>query len=258
MPHDLQGKRILVTREAKQARVFSEKIIVAGGVPIEVPLLKIACKQAENSNQILEKLPGYHWIIFTSANGVHCFFKQLPDGMEALPEQIKIAVVGHKTEEALLNYYRSADLMPEVYDADSLADIFLKKYEAGESILLVRGNRSRDVLPKVFTAKGIGFDSIEVYETTINKQNGDKLQKILSEHDLDFITFTSPSTVQSFVKLSGKHDTSCVCIGTTTEKVAIEHGFSSILTAEEFTIEGMIKVMSDYIAMEGNGQIDNK
>lgn len=248
MPH-LQGKRILITREEKQAKVFAEQVKAVGGVPIEVPLLKISCKQARNRDVVFEKLSDYDWIIFTSANGVHCFFKQLPDELQRQLKNTKFAVVGHKTEAALLEHNLSADLMPEIYDADSLAEIFLKKYEAGESILLVRGSRSRDVLPKVFTAKGIGFDAIEVYETRINEESSRLLQEVLAAKDIDFITFTSPSTVEAFVRLSGnKMPGRCVCIGTTTEKVAKQLGFTSIITAETFTIEGMIEVMSTYIA----------
>lgn len=245
---DLQGKRILITREAKQAKVFSEKISASGGIPVEAPLLKISNKVAENREFIFAKLPSYHWVIFTSANGVHCFFEQLPNHLTSLLENIKIAVVGHKTEEALKQYQFVADLMPEVYDADSLAEIFLKKYQAGETILLVRGNLSRDVLPRVFTKKGIGFDAIEVYETQMNRESAALLKRVIAADEIDFITFTSPSTVEAFAELSGNYIAiPCVCIGTTTKKAAEEHGFSSILTAQIFTIEGMIEEMRNHI-----------
>ncbi|MBN6205665.1 uroporphyrinogen-III synthase [Ralstonia pickettii] len=245
---DLKGKRILITREAKQTKFFSEKVRASGGIPIEVPLLKIASNKARNREVIFTKLSGYDWIIFTSANGVHYFFEQLPEELILLVRKMKLAVVGHKTEEALKQYHLSAHLVPEVYDANSLAEIFLEKYQAGESILLVRGNLSRDVLPSVFEKKGIGFDAIEVYETQMNKENAAMLKKVIAEEALDFITFTSPSTVEAFVKLSeGCTSFPCVCIGTTTKRAAENHGFTLILTAETFTIEGMIEVMSKHI-----------
>lgn len=245
---DLQGKRILITREAKQAKLFSEKVRASGGIPIEVPLLKIARKKAPNREMIFTKLSGYDWIIFTSANGVHYFFEQLSKELALQVRKMKFAVVGHKTEEALKQYHLSAHLVPAIYDANSLAEIFLEKYQSGESILLVRGNLSRDILPHVFEKKGIGFDAIEVYETQINKENAAMLKKVIAEEALDFITFTSPSTVEAFIELSDSYTAlPCVCIGTTTKKAAENYGFTSIVTAKIFTIEGMIEVMSNHI-----------
>src|SRR5699024_115590 len=139
----LNGKRVLVTREAKQAKEFSRLIKAAGGLPVQVPLLKIKCKNFA----LTEMLPSYAWLIFTSTNGVDCFLKQLTGQEKEFIKDSQIAVVGHKTAKALSIYDLTADLVPEVYDAVSLSEIFLEKYYAGESILLVRGNKSRDVLP---------------------------------------------------------------------------------------------------------------
>ena len=244
MAKDLQGKRIIVTREASQGKAFAEKISLLNGIPLELPLLRISCKKAENQEQIFNNSENYDWIILTSANGVNCFFKQFHSGNHSFSADVKLAVVGSKTEAALKQYGYDADLVPDIYDAESLAKIFLPKYENGERILLVRGNRSLDTLPKKFKEKGIGFDSIEVYETTMNEPIKDELYKVISNKEYDYITFTSPSTVQAFVELYGMAvDSPCVCIGTTTEKAARDSGFTHILTARTFTIEGMLEIM---------------
>lgn len=238
----LNGKRVLVTREAGQAKEFSRLIKAAGGLPVQVPLLKINCKKFAST----KAFPSYDWLIFTSTNGVDCFLKQLTERERKLIKDSQIAVVGHKTAEALSNYELTADLIPEVYDAVSLSEVFLEKYHTGESILLIRGNKSRDVLPAVFSDKGIEFDTVEVYETIINERNSDLLQQAVLEEKLDFITFTSPSTVEAFHELAGKQKKelfTCVCIGTTTQAAAKKFGFRTIITAETFTVEGMIKAM---------------
>ena len=50
---------------------------------------------------------------------------------------VKIAVVGHKTENALakwINY--EADFIPTVYDADTMAAEFLQEYPIADNLLL--------------------------------------------------------------------------------------------------------------------------
>src|SRR5699024_6212009 len=109
----LNGKRVLVTREASQAKEFSRLIKSAGGLPVQVPLLKINCKKFASP----EMLHSYDWLIFTSTNGVDCFLKQLTGQERELIKDSQFAVVGHKTAEALSIYDLTADLVPEVYDA---------------------------------------------------------------------------------------------------------------------------------------------
>src|SRR5690625_7966242 len=90
----LAHKQILVTREATQAKEFNQMIEDMSGKVLSAPLLKI--------NPITFKeihLDDFNWIFFTSANGVDCFLNQLED--THFLETINIAVVGHKTENAL-------------------------------------------------------------------------------------------------------------------------------------------------------------
>ncbi|WLV23698.1 uroporphyrinogen-III synthase [Aciduricibacillus chroicocephali] len=244
----LQGKKILVTREASQAKAFSRQIALAGGIPVELPLLEINCSQRAENLPIWQRLDSYSWILFTSANGVDCFFRQL----EALKipanrfASAKIGVVGHKTENALKEHGKHADFIPSVYDAETMGHEFLRKHPRPGTILLVRGSRSRDVLPHLFGRENIAFDSLEVYETVYNKSIGSKLTETLDENEFAFITFTSPSTIEAFIDLGGlPHllDTSICCIGTTTAEKAESCGFADIIVPDEFTIEGMVSVM---------------
>lgn len=244
MSGDLKGKRIIVTREAGQAKSFSEKIRELGGIPIEIPLLRINSITASNEQDVFNRLKSYDWIIFTSANGVNCFFAAYDKNGVHFGEQVKIAAVGHKTDLALQRFGYTADLVPDTYDAESLAAIFLPIYQNREQILLVRGSRSLDILPNKFTERGIAFDSIEVYETMINEGIKERLHEVIQKNAFDYLTFTSPSTVNAFIDLYGEPvPVPCVCIGTTTKKAASAAGFNQLITAKTFTIEGMLEAM---------------
>ncbi|MGY0693167.1 uroporphyrinogen-III synthase [Virgibacillus sp. FSP13] len=254
----LHGKSILITREKNQAKEFSEMIIRHGGKPVEAPLLKITCKDAVGNRAILKKLHSYQWIFFTSANGVRCFFQIMKEN-NISDKQLAtsmLAAVGHKTEVALKEFGYEADFIPSTYNAEVMAEEFLARFTADKTVLLVRGNRSRDVLPDTFHRNNITFDTIEVYETTYNVAIRSKLQSLLSEQSIDFITFTSPSTVEAFMEMNLKHVEKikrlpCVCIGTTTQQKAEVSGFVNTLIPMHFTIEGMLESISNYIVQEG-------
>src|SRR5690606_9143026 len=113
------GKTILNTRVEQQAREFSSKIIAAGGTPIEIPLLSF--QKPKNTSIIVEtikKLQSYDWLIFTSKNGVDSFFNFYDQVVEKYRMNIplpKIAVVGPKTEKALVTKGYKPVLVPDEF-----------------------------------------------------------------------------------------------------------------------------------------------
>lgn len=247
----LEGKTILVTREKKQADIFAKMIVQEGGTPVVIPLLKIVCREEEKNRHIFQQLPSYDWIFFTSANGVFCFFQLLEKYHADINPLAKLAAVGHKTEAVLIKHGYTVDFVPSVYDAEHMANEFLPQHKVNGRVLLVRGNLSRDVLPNYFTNEDIFFDILEVYETKHNTSKKELLNETLATKKLDYLTFTSPSTVDAFMKMASRanqkkhlHNTTCVCIGTTTERRAKELGFETIKSPAQFTIEEMIKLMS--------------
>src|SRR5690625_2447377 len=252
----LQDKHILVTRAEHQAEEFADQIRQHGGNPYIVPLLKISCIVDRNHLRVLENIEQYEWLFFTSANGVHCFFHiwKSKFGMRDLSHH-KFAVVGRKTNEALQQYGYEATFIPSIYNADTMAMEFLKEIKPHRPILLIRGKQARRVLPEAFAELDIDFDCLVVYETSVNHDSKDSLNRGLHYNHLDYITFTSPSTVEAFFSLienvkeiEGKE---MVCIGTTTARKAAEKGLSNIILPEHFTIEGMITAISDHIAKKG-------
>jgi uroporphyrinogen-III synthase len=242
MEIDLQQKKILVTREKKQAELFAEKIEQANGKAMIVDALKIDCLCPQ-----IENIAGYEWLFFTSANGVSCFFERFRDHLQGH----KLAVVGPKTNEVLHEFGYTADFMPSIFNAQTMAAEFLAEYGSHQTVLLVRGTLASPVLVDAFHKAGVYFTCLEVYQTVINETNTEKLNKIVDQKQLDFITFTSPSTVDAFVHmvhdLSAARRSVAVCIGTTTEKRAKEQGYSKRLVPDHFTIEGMMLVMHDYL-----------
>lgn len=245
----LQGKQVLVTREKKQAVTFAEKIEQYGGSPLIADVLQITCTGAASVREVF--FPAYDWLFFTSANGVDCFFKSLTtlDGLD----QVDIAVVGTKTNQALKMYGRTANFIPSTYNAKTMAEEFLKKYDHPGKLLLIRGSKARPELIETFSAAGQFFDVMEVYKTEENEDAEEKIEHIFNQTTPDYITFTSPSAVTAFCELCTtpiSQKTAVVCIGTTTALEAKNQGWQSIIVPDTFTIEGMLEVMIRHAQQE--------
>lgn len=244
---------MLITRESSQAEAFSQLIIHHGGIPIEIPMIKITCRKKLEQSFDLSHL---QWIFFTSAHGVRCFFANVE---KHLFSNVKFATVGHKTEQVLRTFGYEAAFIPSVYDAETMAQEFFSLFPDANDILLVRGNISRRTLIDVLNEKNIRFSTVEVYDTVPNLAAKSQLINVLQKNIPDFLTFTSPSTIDTFVELieneaslSFVRSLPTVCIGTTTEKRANEKGFTHTLVPDTFTIDSMVEKMLDYIHMEGN------
>lgn len=253
----LHGKKILITREKKQAEEFSKKLLQLGGIPVEVPLLQISCNDKPENEQVFKKLHQYKWIFFTSANGVECFF-QLAKKYNCIDDGLsksKFAAVGHKTADCLKEQGYQADFIPSIYNAEIMVREFTANYSRmDEPVLLVRGNRSRDVLPVWFNEQGIAFDEMEVYETMYNFEVESELNQALEQEKPDFITFTSPSIVEAFFEMKKNQVAGSpvfVCIGTTTSARAADFGIIQPLIPEDFTIDGMLDGISNYLNERG-------
>src|SRR5699024_11916648 len=108
---------------------------------------------------------------------------------------INIAVVGHKTENALKKYGVTADFTPTVYNAVAMSEEFLKKHPFANHILLIRGNLSLNVLPNYFTENQLDFENLVAYETVTNKQIKSTLNNIFESELVIYITLMILSTI---------------------------------------------------------------
>src|SRR5699024_9420248 len=119
--NSLNNQNVLVTLAKEQATVFADKIHQFGGNAWIADVTRITCtsKGVENI-----QLYSYEWVFFTSANGVHCFFKHIQKAAEL--NHIHIAVVGEKTNQALMQYGRTADYIPSTYIKQMMENTFVQ------------------------------------------------------------------------------------------------------------------------------------
>lgn len=255
---NLQNQTILVTREKSDAARFASEIAQYGGRPITMPLLQIHCLASENRKQSLVIDLDYEWVFFTSKNGVTCFLREQVNERFLQRSNVKIATVGSKTAAVLLALGYHVDFIPSRYNAEVMAEEFLTKYADTGRTLFVRGVLASNILIDAFTKAKRQFDCYEVYDTIINTAIKAELHDVLTDQQIDILTFTSPSTVNAFIKVVEKPElfsgTPTMCIGTTTEKRAKEAGFTETIVPDNFTTDGMIVALSDYLKREKGKQ----
>ncbi|MET3507126.1 uroporphyrinogen-III synthase [Halalkalibacter oceani] len=246
----LAGKRILVTRAKEQAEALSALIRRHGGTAIEVPLIAFqAPADGARSEAVLKQLDSYKWLVFTSANGVRFFFERLRELRltgQSLP--VNIAAVGSKTEAALSRYGLRADLIPESFVAEGLLEALSPKVERGDRLLLARGNLGRSLLPNELTKLGVQVEELIVYETVCPPSAKAELRAALEHTTLDYVTFTSSSTVSHYAELLKELEAEGVtasakiaCIGPIAARTARHYRLSVDLMPAKYTIEALVE-----------------
>ncbi|MBJ8054597.1 uroporphyrinogen-III synthase [Bacillus cereus] len=246
----LAGKIVLVTRAQHQAKQMSVAVKERSGIPLEIPLLRMEGTSHRRIQRITRQLHSYDWVIFTSKNGVAFFL----DGLETkIPLTIKIAAVGVKTKLELEKRGYQVHFVPTSFVAETFAEEFLKELSGNERILFPKGNLARDVIPVKLREFGVFLDELIVYGTKVNVEKKQELITVLKLGEVNIITFTSPSTVDSFVRLlegtnwrEWTKKCTIACIGPITEKEANLY-FSNVIVPKEYTVEALLQCICESI-----------
>ena len=249
----LFGKKILNTRARSQASTLTKKLESLGAEVIEFPTIKITAP-TDNFNGLdaaVKNLRGYDWIIFTSANGVEKFFERLKNfKLDARAFcNSKVAAIGTSTAEKLSNFGIIADVIPAEFRAESLIDALKDEVES-KNILIARAEIARDILPRELEKFGAKVTVAAAYKTVAENENIDAVKTQLDNGEIDFVTFTSSSTVENFVKAFGVESLSKVktaAIGPITAQTLKNFGVDVAIVAETFTINDLVDAIKNFI-----------
>ncbi len=249
----LSGKSVIITRARAQSSSLSERIEALGGEAIEVPAIRInkiiPNKELDNA---IYNLRNYSYIVFTSVNGVTIFFERLFEfGFDSRAiGNIKIVSIGKATSEELIKYGVKADIVPKKFVSESIVEELAYRLNNKDSILIPRAKEARDYLTKELS-KICSVTEVKTYETLLDTSEKEYLLELINSKKIDYITFTSSSTVRNFVELLGENnlallkDTKLISIGPVTSSTLIENNFKVYKEAEEYSIDGIVKCIID-------------
>jgi uroporphyrinogen III methyltransferase/synthase len=249
----LWGKRILVTRSRSQASVLVEKIQELGGEAVEFPTIEIAVEaDLGQLYQAFDHIGQYDWVLFTSVNAVDIFFRELRTQGHDIRSLsgLRIGAIGPATAARLHNLGLLVELIPDEFQAEGLIREFEKIIAPGQRILLPRARGAREILPLRLGEMGAIVDECWLYQAIIPPSINDASIAAVLGQPIDYVTFTSSSTVRNFVKIIGREQAEplnkrvkVACIGPITANTAREMGFVVHIMADEYTIDGLIKTI---------------
>lgn len=254
----LHGVTVAVTRPRQRAGTLTERLRQLGADVISYPCIET--QDIWPNMPVVEALASieqYHWLVLTSPAGVDTLMRLL-DAAEMDSRSLahlKLAVIGAGTAKKLKEFGLRADYVPDVYDAAHLAEGLIRLVREGEHVLLLRAQQGTPELPQQLREACIVFDDIAVYRTLYQNERSAELAELLAHGQLDYVTFTSASTVQGFVKsLPENADLThftALCIGSSTQKAAFAAGMKTI-TAANATIDAMIDTLQEDCSHEIN------
>ena len=223
----LSGKRLVVTRAAKQASGISARLSALGAEVIETPMIETRTLECplvmaspegawQSSPVDFNTLANFDILAFTSTNGVESFFKQLfAAGYDVrVLAGKKIASVGKITEKKLLEYGIRCDYVPEDHTGEGLGKLLAALNPIPQStegatshltprILLLQGNLADDTLLNLLpqATRWVVYETLPVSELPEWKRE--------AVAGADAVVFASTSAVENYcsVILSGVRST---------------------------------------------------
>ncbi|HUA09266.1 MAG TPA: uroporphyrinogen-III C-methyltransferase [Candidatus Acidoferrales bacterium] len=252
----LFGKRVLITRPAREARSFARALYARGVEPILASTIAIvAPDDTAAAHRAIDDLASYRWVVFTSQNGVDAFFDRL-SALDADARYIgatKIAAIGAKTAERLRAYGLRPDLVPAAFISEEIARALIEATREGDRILVYRAQEARDVLPQMLEDAGRRAHAVAAYKTIfdVDPQFAQKVARA------DVLTFTSASTIRGYAELlGGSHAAieaargkTVACIGPVTAAAAEELGLHVDVVADVFTTDGLLDALEAHLAL---------
>ena len=249
---------VLLTRAAHQAEPVKSKLETLGFRVLLQPTIDILPPEswAEADEAIQNLWQGaFDWLLFSSSNGVHAFFDRVGDAQKSEPQSfdcaelnIRIATVGTHTDTALYHRLgRHADLVPETFTAEGVAEALLSEAGQGRRFLHLRANRGRDVIKRLLTGAGGNVTEIAVYRSVDRTHADPKITEFMRQGKVDYVTVTSSAIASSLVAMFGEllRQTSLVSISSITSQTLCNLGFPPHREAAEASLDGIVRVLQE-------------
>ena len=206
----LFGRRILITRPRDQAAEFAGLLESMGADAIEAPMIRIVPPDDYGPlDAACAAVESFDWIVFSSGNAVDVFLQRLLRSaldVRAL-KGVRLCAVGPSTADRLARQGLKVDLAPAEFRAEALVQSVSRAGDVrGLKVLLPRADIGREVIADELRKQGAEVTEVIAYRTVVadaEREGEPDIYRMLLEHRIDVVTFTSASAVRNFVKLLG-------------------------------------------------------
>lgn len=258
------GKRVLVMRPRDQMHNVAKRIREKGGEAILWPAIEIVSPaNPEPMRDLVRHLGDYDMVVVTSENSVDKLFAAIAnEGLDARAfGRAKVAAVGTSTMAALVKYGIRADIVPDEFHGDGLAETILQqsfvqeRLSQGQPVRVAfpRARVAREVLPEKLRAAGCDVHLVTAYET--QKAGPEKLAelaRLFEEKRVDVVLLSASSIADVLADALGERAGELLqgvvvaSIGEVTTATARKRGIHVTLTAETSTMEGLLEAIEAF------------
>jgi len=207
----LNGVGVLVTRPLKQAHIFAKRLEAFGAVPIVFPTIEISPPQ--DMQPLLEaraRLGTYDFVMFVSANAV----EQALIPLTHWPENVMALAPGKETAgtAAALRQAGVPDqciLTPTSrFDSEGLLALPALQQMQGKRVLILRGERGRELLGETLAARGAEVTRVTCYRRVCPNggvaNDAEFLWPLLHQNRLQAITLTAGEALDNLETMAGE------------------------------------------------------
>jgi len=253
----LFGRTVVTTRPAGQSAELRARLVEHGAGVIEAPAIEIA-EPADPSavDEALRQAGQFDLVAFTSVNGVEAFVRACRrlGGDGRMLGGSKVAAVGAATAGALRRHFIEPDVVPARFTTAALAEAVISAGDVtGKRILLARAASAEPDLATRLRQAGARIEEVAFYRTAAAAALPGEAVGALRDRRVDWITFTSRSTVDNFLALLAEAGLDAreamappvrlAAIGPVTAGAVRSAGFSPAAVAEEHTADGLVKAI---------------
>jgi uroporphyrinogen III methyltransferase/synthase len=254
----LFGRRIVVTRPSGESARSAAVLEALGAEVLLAPTVEVRpISDPGPLDAAIVGLDRFDWLVFTSANGVRFFLQRLEHlgrDLRALG-RLRLAAIGPATAEALAGYHLRADLVPDSFRSEALAEA-MAGCASGKRILLARADRGRTVLREELEHVA-DVSQVAVYHNADVAELPEGIAARIAEGSVDWITLTSSAIASRLHAMLPEpardrvgQEIRLASISPVTSETARRLGWDVAVEAEEYTWEGLVRSLVERVAAE--------
>lgn len=229
-----------ITRNAQS------RIEELGGSAIHLPLIETVEISGLEDLHYLQQSQRVDWLIFTSQNAVYAFLHKMKQYQMGVSDWTnKIAVVGKKTADSLIDVGFDVDFMPTIFSADVMVKEFNPLLTVDNSCLFIRGALAKNTIVEGLKSK---IQTWTIYDTIATTKSINQMRIVIQQKRCT-IVFASPSAVEVYAKEILPNiswaSVDVAAIGHITYEALQDVGATNIIQPSEYTMAAVIEEIAN-------------
>jgi uroporphyrinogen III methyltransferase/synthase len=254
----LAGKRVVITRAARQSVELIDNLGRLGAIPISLPLVAFSAPEDYGPmDAALDRLEQFDWTIFTSENAVRAVVKRAGvrgNLRNVAGRRSRAAAVGPTTATAAERAGFFVDYQAQTHSGAALANELGEKLR-GQTIFLPRSDRANPDLPQLLRNYGAEVTEVIAYRTVTPVNLDEEKIAAIVNGEVEAILFFSPTAVEHFLGSVGKEKLrdlqkrlAITAVGPITANALHHAGVDTLLVAEDTSADALIAALDKHFA----------